>query len=245
MEGELVLVEKMSLYSLVANASLLVQLVMLLLVLASLVSWVMIFQRSRFLRHAGKTLDKFEEQFWSGIDLSQLYVEINARINPNSGVENIFGAGLKEYTRLRSRIASDADAIMNGVQRVMRVALAREEEKLEKHLSFLATVGSISPYVGLFGTVWGIMNSFRGLANVQQATLATVAPGISEALVATAMGLFAAIPAVIAYNRYSAEADNLAGRYETFAEEFSSILHRKVHDSQARTPAVPADEASS
>lgn len=236
--------EKMSLYSLVANASLLVQLVMLLLVLASLVSWVMIFQRSRYLRRAHKTLEKFEEQFWSGVDLSQLYVEIKARINPNSGVENIFSAGIKEYTRLRSRIAGDADAIINGVQRVMRVALAREEEKLEKHLSFLATVGSISPYVGLFGTVWGIMNSFRGLANVQQATLATVAPGISEALVATAMGLFAAIPAVIAYNRYSAEVDNLAGRYETFAEEFSSILHRKVHAAEAKAHAAASESSA-
>lgn len=238
------MVEKMSLYSLVANASLLVQLVMLLLVLASLVSWVMIFQRSRYLRRAHKTLEKFEEQFWSGIDLSQLYVEIKARINPNSGVENIFSAGIKEYTRLRSRISGDAEAIINGVQRVMRVALAREEEKLEKHLSFLATVGSISPYVGLFGTVWGIMNSFRGLANVQQATLATVAPGISEALVATAMGLFAAIPAVIAYNRYSAQVDNLAGRYETFAEEFSSILHRKVHAAEAKAQAQASETSA-
>jgi len=234
------LVEKMSLYSLVANASLLVQLVMLLLVAASVVSWVMIFQRATFLRVATKTLDKFEEQFWSGVDLSQLYIEIKARINANSGVETIFCAGIKEYTRLRQRTGGDADAIMDGVQRVMRVALAREEQKLETHLSFLATVGSISPYVGLFGTVWGIMNSFRGLANVQQATLATVAPGISEALVATAMGLFAAIPAVIAYNRYSAQVDNLAARYETFAEEFSSILHRKVHASDAKPQASQA-----
>lgn len=226
------MVEKMSLYSLVANASLLVQLVMLLLLVASLVSWVMIFQRARFLRVARQTLDKFETQFWSGVDLSQLYGDIKERVNVSGGVEAIFCAGLKEYARLQQRTGADADAIMDGVQRMMRVALAREEQKLETHLSFLATVGSISPYVGLFGTVWGIMNSFRGLANVQQATLASVAPGISEALVATAMGLFAAIPAVIAYNRYSAQADNLAGRYETFAEEFSSILHRKVHSSE-------------
>lgn len=234
--------EKMSLYSLVANASLLVQLVMLLLLIASVVSWVMIFQRARFLRSADKTLDKFEDQFWSGVDLSQLYVEIKARIKPKSGVETIFCAGIKEYTRLRHRTGGDSDAVMEGVQRSMRVALAREEQKLETHLSFLATVGSISPYIGLFGTVWGIMNSFRGLANVQQATLATVAPGISEALVATAMGLFAAIPAVIAYNRYSAQVDNLAGRYETFSEEFSSILHRKVHasDGKAQAPEVSA-----
>ncbi|MEH6358336.1 MAG: protein TolQ [Pseudomonadales bacterium] len=231
----------MSLYSLVANASLLVQLVMLLLLVASVVSWVMIFQRARFLRSADKTLEKFEDQFWSGVDLSQLYVEIKARIKAKSGVETIFCAGIKEYTRLRHRTGGDSDAVMEGVQRVMRVALAREEQKLETHLSFLATVGSISPYIGLFGTVWGIMNSFRGLANVQQATLATVAPGISEALVATAMGLFAAIPAVIAYNRYSAQVDNLAGRYETFSEEFSSILHRKVHSSESK---VQASEVS-
>ncbi len=151
----------------------------------------------------------------------------------HSGVENIFCAGLAEFTRLRQRSGAEAGAILDGVQRVMRVALAREEEKLEANLPFLATVGSISPYIGLFGTVWGIMNSFRGLANVQQATLATVAPGISEALVATAMGLFAAIPAVVAYNRYSARAEALSNRYETFADEFSSILHRKVHGKQA------------
>lgn len=236
------MVEKISIYSLIADASLLVQMVLLLLLIASVMSWVMIFQRARFLRAADKTLDKFEEQFWSGVDLSQLYVEIKARIKPRSGVETIFCAGIKEYTRLRNHTGGDADAVMEGVQRMMRVALAREEHKLETHLSFLATVGSISPYVGLFGTVWGIMNSFRGLANVQQATLAAVAPGISEALVATAMGLFAAIPAVIAYNRYSAQVDNLASRYETFSEEFSSILHRKVHNSE---PNVETQEVSS
>ena len=223
------MVEKMSLWSLVANASFLVQIVMLMLIAASVVSWVMIFQRAKFLKMAQQILNGFEEQFWSGVDLRQLYVDTKAKLHANSGVENIFCAGLKEFTRLRQRTGADAEAVMDGVQRVMRVALAREEEKLELHLPFLATVGSISPYVGLFGTVWGIMNSFRGLANVQQATLATVAPGITEALVATAMGLFAAIPAVVAYNRYSARAEALANRYETFAEEFSSILHRKVH----------------
>lgn len=229
------MVEKMSLWSLVANASFLVQMVMLILVLASVVSWVMIFQRAKILKLAQQTLDEFEEQFWSGVDLRQLYVETKATLHANSGVENIFCAGLKEFTRLRQRTGADAEAVMDGVQRVMRVALAREEEKLELHLPFLATVGSISPYVGLFGTVWGIMNSFRGLANVQQATLATVAPGISEALVATAMGLFAAIPAVVAYNRYSARAEALSNRYETFAEEFSSILHRKVHSPELKS----------
>ena len=226
----------MSLWSLVANASFLVQMVMLLLLAASVTSWVMIFQRGRILRAARRTLAAFEDQFWSGIDLSRLYVDIKNKLHVHSGVENVFCAGLKEFTRLRQRTEADPEAVMDGVQRAMRVALAREEEKLETHLPFLATVGSISPYIGLFGTVWGIMNSFRGLANVQQATLATVAPGISEALVATAMGLFAAIPAVVAYNRYSATAEALANRYETFADEFSSILHRKVHSQEFRTP---------
>ncbi len=226
----------MSLWSLVANASFLVQMVMLLLLAASVASWVMIFQRGRVLRAARRTLVAFEDQFWSGIDLSRLYVDIKNRLHDHSGVENVFCAGLKEFTRLRQRTEADPEAVMDGVQRAMRVALAREEEKLETHLPFLATVGSISPYIGLFGTVWCIMNSFRGLANVQQATLATVAPGISEALVATAMGLFAAIPAVMAYNRYSATAEALANRYETFADEFSSILHRKVHSQEFRTP---------
>ncbi len=226
----------MSLWSLVANASFLVQMVMLLLLASSVASWVMIFQRGRVLRVARRTLVAFEDQFWSGIDLSQLYLDTKNRLHAHSGVENVFCAGLKEFTRLRQRTEADPEAVMDGVQRAMRVALAREEEKLETHLPFLATVGSISPYIGLFGTVWGIMNSFRGLANVQQATLATVAPGISEALVATAMGLFAAIPAVVAYNRYSATAEALANRYETFADEFSSILHRKVHSQEFRTP---------
>jgi len=221
--------EKMSLWSLIANASLLVQFVMLLLMSASVTSWVLIFQRAKIIKLAQRTLNNFEEKFWSGIDLSQLYVDIKARLNANSGVENIFCSGLKEFTRLRQRAGVDPDAVMDGVQRSMRVALAREDEKLEAHLPFLATVGSTSVYVGLFGTVWGIMDSFRGLANVQQATLATVAPGMSEALVATAMGLFAAIPAVVAYNRFSARADALSARYETFAEEFTSVLHRKVH----------------
>jgi biopolymer transport protein TolQ len=233
--------EKMSLWSLVVNASFLVQMVMLILVGASFFSWVTIFQRAKILKMAQRTLDNFEEKFWSGMDLSKLYVDITTNLGANSGVENIFCAGLKEFTRLRQRTGADSDQVMDGVQRVMRVALAREEEKLEKHLPFLATVGSISPYVGLFGTVWGIMNSFRGLANVQQATLATVAPGISEALVATAMGLFAAIPAVVAYNRYSARAELLANRYETFTDEFSSVLHRKVHTRATAGKAVPGN----
>jgi biopolymer transport protein TolQ len=224
--------EELSLWELVLNASFVVQLVMLLLFMASVVSWGMIVQRALLLRRAKQQLLGFEQTFWSGIDLSQLYRDGSSRLENGErleGVENLFRAGFKEFTRLRQQEGIDSDAIMEGAQRAMRVALSREEEHLERHLPFLATVGSTSPYVGLFGTVWGIMHSFRGLANVHQATLATVAPGISEALIATAMGLFAAIPAVIAYNRYSARVENLIANYETFAEEFSSILHRQAH----------------
>ncbi|WP_445928866.1 protein TolQ [Marinimicrobium sp. C2-29] len=220
----------MSIWSLVAEASLLVQFVMLLLFLASMISWVMIVQRGLYLRKARILFHAFERQFWSGVDLNHLYRQGNGRTA--DGVENIFRAGFKEFTRLRQQSGADSDAVMDGSQRAMRVALSREEEKLESHLPFLASVGSVSPYIGLFGTVWGIMNSFRGLANVHQATLATVAPGIAEALIATAMGLFAAIPAVLAYNRYSAQAESILGYYQTFAEEFSSILHRQVHSKQ-------------
>lgn len=221
--------EKMSIWSLVANASLVVQLVMLLLLLASVLSWVMIFQRHFVLTKARKSLKSFEDRFWSGVDLGQLFREINQNPDSDCGAENIFRAGIKEYSRMTQQPGYDPDAVMEGIQRSMRVALAREEDKLETHLPFLATVGSTSPYIGLFGTVWGIMNSFRGLANVHQATLASVAPGISEALIATAIGLFAAIPAVIAYNRYSAKVEYLLGNYETFADEFSSVLHRRMH----------------
>jgi len=223
--------EKMSIWSLIADASIVVQLVMLMLLLASVISWVMIFQRQSVLSHARKSLRNFEDRFWSGVDLGQLFREINHEPDANCGAENIFRAGIKEYTRLTQQPGYDPDSVMEGVQRSMRVALAREEDKLEKHLPFLATVGSTSPYIGLFGTVWGIMNSFRGLANVHQATLAAVAPGIAEALIATAIGLFAAIPAVIAYNRYSAQVEYLLGNYETFADEFSAILHRRMHAS--------------
>lgn len=221
--------EPLSIWSLIANASLLVQLVMLLLFLASIVSWMMIVQRGSYQRRAQNALVTFENQFWSGVDLTQLYRQGGGQGVVVDGVENIFRAGFKEFTRLRQQSGADPDAVMEGTERAMRVALAREEEKLEMNLPFLASVASVSPYIGLFGTVWGIMNSFRGLASVHQATLATVAPGISEALVATAMGLFAAIPAVLAYNRFSARAEALSNNYQTFAEEFSSILHRQVH----------------
>jgi biopolymer transport protein TolQ len=223
--------EPLSLWSLISQASLLVQLVMAILFIASIISWVMILQRGFYQRRARSSLIAFEKQFWSGIDLNHLFRQSSARAGKSGadGVENIFRAGFKEFTRLRQQVGADPDAVMEGTQRVMRVALTREEEKLEANLPFLASVASVSPYIGLFGTVWGIMNSFRGLANVHQATLATVAPGISEALIATAMGLFAAIPAVLAYNRYSARAESLSSSYETFADEFSSILHRQVH----------------
>lgn len=220
--------EQLSIFELIANASALVQLVMAVLALASLTSWVMIFQRWFYLRRIAVELDTFEDHFWSGIDLRELYRELEAEEDLN-GIEGMFVSGFKEYTRLSEQSGADAESIMQGVQRAMRVSLNREEEKLETHLAFLATVGSTSPYIGLFGTVWGIMNSFRSLANMSQATLATVAPGISEALVATAMGLFAAIPAVIGYNRFSAKVETLMNRYETFSEEFTAILYRAAH----------------
>ena len=219
---------EISVWYLIANAGVLVQLVMLLLLLASVASWALILQRVQVFRKAQQSRLGFEERFWSGMDLGQLYREVAAEPTPFSGMESIFRAGFREFSRLRQQ-SHDAGAVMDGAQRAMRVAFSREQERLEASLPFLATVGSTSPYVGLFGTVWGIMNSFRGLAQVQQATLATVAPGISEALIATAMGLFAAIPAVIAYNRFAARSDALLKNYETFAEEFSSILHRRVH----------------
>ena len=226
--------DQLSLWSLIANASVLVQIVLLLLFAASVVSWTMIYQRTVFYMNAQRSLDAFESDFWSGIDLGELYRKGSKKVEQGNldGVENIFRAGFKEFTRLCQQKNAEPDAIMEGTQRAMRVALSREEEKLEKHLPFLASTASTSPYVGLFGTVWGIMTSFRGLANMHQATLAAVAPGISEALVATAMGLFAAIPAVLAYNRFSAKMDRLLSSYDTFSEEFSSILHRQLHASR-------------
>ncbi|MEM7100692.1 MAG: protein TolQ [Pseudomonadota bacterium] len=220
--------EQISIYELIANASLLVQAVMAMLVLASIISWMMIFQRWLFLSRALREIDSFEDHFWSGIDLRKFFNELDGEENLN-GIETVFVAGFREFTRLSDQSGVDAEAIMQGVQRAMRVAVTREEARLETHLPFLATVGSTSPYVGLFGTVWGIMNSFRSLANMSQATLASVAPGISEALVATAMGLFAAIPAVIGYNRFSARVEVLMKRYEAFSDELTTILHRAAH----------------
>jgi biopolymer transport protein TolQ len=225
-------VNELSPLQLILNASPAVQFVMLILLLLSVVSWVMITQRWLVLSAAKKGVQNFEHRFWSGMDLSQLYKEGTEMQRENMqivGMENIFRAGFKEFMRLRRQVSVHRDAVMEGAQRAMRVAYSREEEKLEKHLPFLATVGSVSPYIGLFGTVIGIMNSFIGLANQAQATLQVVAPGIAEALIATAMGLFAAIPAVVAYNKYSANVDSITGSYITFSDEFSSILHRQIH----------------
>lgn len=219
----------LSIINLIMEASLLVKLVMLVLVLASLWSWTIIFSKRFAMRRARRAADSFEDRFWSAEDLSTLYSRITGRGHEPSGMERIFEAGFREFARLRKREGIDPRAVLEGAQRSMRVALNREIEELEHSLSFLATVGSVSPYIGLFGTVWGIMNSFQALGNVHQATLGMVAPGISEALVATAMGLFAAIPAVIAYNRYSSDLDRLFSRYDIFLEEFSSILQRQVH----------------
>jgi len=206
-----------------------VQAVMALLIAASLASWVMIFQRGFALAAIRTDATEFENEFWSGKDLGQLYMELEETEADLIGLENIFSSGFREFSRSRQQDGVDPDRLMQNVQRAMRVALSREEERLETHLPFLATVGSTSPYIGLFGTVWGIMNSFRGLATVNQASLAVVAPGISEALVATAIGLFAAIPAVIAYNRYSAQVEVILNRFEAFTDEFSSILYRASH----------------
>lgn len=217
-----------SLWSFIANAGPVVKIVMMLLFAASLWSWTIIFQRFFFLKDAEFAVKKFEKKFWSGSDLNNFFVELSSRHSNLHGLEHIFHAGFSEYFRLKKTSSAKADDIIEGAQRAMRIALAREIAYLEQHLSFLATVGSTSPYVGLFGTVWGIMTSFRALGGVQQATMAMVAPGISEALIATAMGLFAAIPAVISYNRYASQVEKLSNTYDTFREEFSRILHRQV-----------------
>ncbi|XOV87461.1 MAG: protein TolQ [Pseudomonadota bacterium] len=220
--------EPLSILDLILNASVLVQIVMGMLVLASLISWVMIFQRGFSLSAIRRDAEAFESEFWSGKDLRQIFKELDEAEDHPIGMAAIFHAGFREFTRLRSQSA-DTDRVMQNVQRAMRVSMFREEERLETHLPFLATVGSTSPYIGLFGTVWGIMNSFRGLATVNQASLSVVAPGISEALVATAMGLFAAIPAVIAYNRYAAQVEVIVNRFEAFSDELSSILYRATN----------------
>jgi biopolymer transport protein TolQ len=214
---------------LILHASLPVQLVMLALLLASVASWMIILRKKAMIDRALREANEFEERFWSGTDLAALFKELTGRGGQLAGLESVFEAGFREFARLRNRRQMDSRVMLEGAQRAMRVTVAREVDRLEQSLEFLATVGSTSPYVGLFGTVWGIMVAFHGLASVKEATIAMVAPGISEALIATAMGLFAAIPAVIAYNRYSNKVDRLNSRYDTFQEEFSQILQRQSH----------------
>ncbi len=217
----------MSVLSLITGASVLVQLVMSGLLLCSLFSWYYIFVKIFTYRRATQQSEKFEKNFWSGGDLNELFQRaVNSRDSAGT-MERLFEAGFREFTKLRKQPGHDIAAVMDGTRRAMRATYQREMEGLESHLSFLASVGSVSPYVGLFGTVWGIMNSFRGLANVAQATLGTVAPGIAEALIATAMGLFAAIPAVVAYNRFAGDLNRLATRFDSYMEEFSNILQRQ------------------
>jgi biopolymer transport protein TolQ len=225
--------QDLSFVSLISNASLLVQLVMALLALVSLMSWFYIFRKLFSVRNAKRQTAEFEAAFWSGANLNALYEEVTAsrRRSDGGALERIFEAGMEEYKKARVSLGGknmDTGVLIDGARRAMRAAYQREMDALEQHLAFLASVGSVSPYVGLFGTVWGIMNSFRGLANVQQATLAAVAPGIAEALIATAIGLFAAIPAVVAYNRYSHDVDRIAIRFESFIEEFLNILQRQA-----------------
>ncbi|MBV7314549.1 protein TolQ [Shewanella sp. NIFS-20-20] len=219
----------MSFIGLFMQASLLVKFVMLTLLALSIVSWGVIFQRRALLTSTRQQSLQFEDRFWSGVDLGRLYQDLSTRTNPDLGLSNLFVSGFKEYSKLRGLNNRVPDAVMDGTYRAMRVSLNRELEKLESHLSLLATIGSTSPYIGLFGTVWGIMNAFIALGAVENATLAMVAPGIAEALIATAMGLFAAIPAVIAYNRFTAQVEKLEMLYANFMEEFTSILHRQAY----------------
>jgi biopolymer transport protein TolQ len=219
----------LSFVQLVLEASLLVQMVMVFLLLISLYSWTLIFRKSRYLKKAWYAANNFEERFWKVKDLNGLYNRINGADDEPTGMASIFSMGYMEFVRLRQQPDMTSEALLEGSQRAMRVALRREIDQLDTHLATLATVGSVSPYIGLFGTVWGIMNSFHALSGVTQVTLAMVAPGISEALVATAMGLFAAIPAVMAHNYYVDEVDRLITRYDTFLDEFMGILQRQSH----------------
>ncbi|MEM4990416.1 protein TolQ [Collimonas sp. H4R21] len=228
--------QDLSFITLITNASVLVQLVMALLLAVSVMSWTYIFRKMFAIRSARSQTEEFERAFWSGGNLATLYQDATSNRRKGAGqtgaLERIFEAGMDEFNKVKASLgnkaAGDSAAMLDGARRAMRAAYQREMDALESHLAFLASVGSVSPYVGLFGTVWGIMNAFRGLANVQQATLAAVAPGIAEALIATAIGLFAAIPAVVAYNRFSHDVDRLAIRFESFIEEFSNILQRQA-----------------
>jgi biopolymer transport protein TolQ len=220
--------QDLDIWQLILHASIVVKVVMAILVAVSFMSWMFIFQKWFVLRRAvTQTLD-FEREFWGGKDLNALYQgAVNNRHSIGS-LERVFEAGYREFAKLRGQAGTNVNDMVDGARRAMRATFQREMDYLERHLAFLASTGSVSPYVGLFGTVWGIMHAFRSLSNVQQATLAQVAPGIAEALVATAIGLFAAIPAVVAYNRYSHDVERLANRFESFMEEFSNILHRQA-----------------
>jgi len=220
--------EDLSFITLITNASIIVQIVMAMLLCVSLMSWNYIFRKRFAIRKARTQTEQFEQEFWSSDNLNELYKSLGQRRKSSGALERIFGAGMSEFHKSRASVQhADSAATLDGARRAMRAAYQREMDALDSHLSFLASVGSVSPYVGLFGTVWGIMNAFRGLANVQQATLAAVAPGIAEALVATAIGLFAAIPALVAYNSCTHDIDRLAIRFESFVEEFSNILQRQ------------------
>ena len=218
--------QDLSILHLVLNASLVVQAVMLLLLLVSVASWAAIFRKLFAIRRLKSLNDSFERDFWSGTSLNDLFAAATKNTHQSGAMERIFASGMREFQKLRERRITDTGTLMDGARRAMRASFQREMDEVESNLSFLASVGSVSPYVGLFGTIWGIMHAFTGLANLQQVTLATVAPGIAEALVATAIGLFAAIPAVVAYNRFARDIDRIAIRLETFIEEFSNILQR-------------------
>lgn len=220
--------QDLDIWTLIVNASFVVKVVIVLLLVVSFMSWMFIFQKWFAIRRAARQTELFEREFWSGNDLNALYQGAVNNRHTIGSLERIFEAGFREFAKLRGQRGTDPSDMVDGARRAMRATFQREMDFLERHLSFLASTGSVSPYVGLFGTVWGIMHAFRSLANVQQATLAQVAPGIAEALVATAIGLFAAIPAVVAYNRYSHDIDRLANRFQSFMEEFSNILHRQA-----------------
>jgi len=220
--------QNLDIVSMVMHASFVVQLVMVGLLLTSLASWTVIFGKLFGLKRVRAQNEEFERAFWTGRNLSELYDDATRNADRAAPMERIFASGMREFLKLRERRVVDAGALVDGARRAMRASLQREMDAIESHLSFLATVGSVSPYVGLFGTVWGIMHAFIGLSNLQQVTLATVAPGIAEALVATAIGLFAAIPAVIAYNRFARDIDRIAMQKDTFIEEFSNILQRNA-----------------
>jgi biopolymer transport protein TolQ len=220
--------EDLSILELISHASMVVKLVMLLLLMVSLTSWYWIFRKGFSIRDARIRTEQFEREFWSGGDLGELYQSAVNNRHGTGALERIFEAGYREFGKLRVQKTLDASAMVAGIRRAMRATYQRELDDLDAHLSFLATVGSVSPYVGLFGTVWGIMHAFRGLSNMTTATLGAVAPGIAEALVATAIGLFAAIPAVVAYNRFAHDVDRLSVRFESFMEEFANILQRQM-----------------